>query len=183
MGRPRRSRAHEDAGIEWSEVDVLVCSSELPESPHFMPAAIAEYCGWSVNFAEKLDLGGAASVGMVWRAALAVEAGLCDVVVCVVTGQPTPPDPTPGPIGPALLLRGIEPGLGFTAGRVRHPRSATSARTVASRSTPAATTTSTGGTNGPGPRSRSINATVPSPTPPPSSMACRSRSTTCWSRG
>ena len=84
-----------DAGIEWSEVDGLACAGEIAESPGFMPAAIAEYCGWSVNLAERLDLGGASSVGMVWRAALAVEAGLCDVVVCAVTGRPTPVPPWP----------------------------------------------------------------------------------------
>lgn len=85
--------ALEDAGIEWSQVDGLACSGDIQESAHFMPAAIAEYCGWAVNFAERTDLGGASSVGMVWRAALAVEAGLCDVVVCAITGRPWPEPP------------------------------------------------------------------------------------------
>lgn len=84
-----------DAGIAWSEVDGIACAGEIQESSHFVPATIAEYCGWSVNLAERLDLGGASSVGMVWRAAVAVELGLCDVVVCAVTSDPRPPMPDP----------------------------------------------------------------------------------------
>src|SRR4029078_11678597 len=30
---------------------------------------------------------------MVWRAAAAIELGLCEVVVCATTGQPRPPRP------------------------------------------------------------------------------------------
>ena len=85
--------ALDDAGIAWSEVDGLACAGDVGESNQFMPAAIAEYCGWSVNFAERLDLGGAASVGMVWRAAAAIELGMCDVVVCAVTGRHRPAEP------------------------------------------------------------------------------------------
>lgn len=85
--------ALDDAGIPWADVDGLACAGDVAESAYFMPAAIAEYCGWSVNFAERLDLGGAASVGMVWRAAAAIELGLCDVVVCVATGRYRPVEP------------------------------------------------------------------------------------------
>lgn len=87
--------ALEDAGIPWSDVDGMACAGDVAESPMFMPAAIAEYCGWSVNFAERLDLGGAAAVGMVWRAAAAIELGLCEVVVCAVPGRPRPIEPAP----------------------------------------------------------------------------------------
>lgn len=85
--------ALDDAGIDWADVDGLACAGDVAESAQFMPATIAEYCGWSVNFAERLDLGGAASVGMVWRAAAAIELGLCDVVVCVATGRNRPHEP------------------------------------------------------------------------------------------
>jgi acetyl-CoA acetyltransferase len=84
-----------DAGIPASDVDGLVCAGDVAEASLFVPATIAEYCGWSVNFAEKMDLGGATTVGMVWRAAAAVELGLCEVVVCATTGQPRPPSPVP----------------------------------------------------------------------------------------
>jgi acetyl-CoA acetyltransferase len=87
-----------DAGIEWAEVDGIACAGEVRESMHFMPAAIAEYCGWSVNLAERLDLGGASSVGMIWRAAAAIELGVCEVVVCAISSQPRPPSPNGDPL-------------------------------------------------------------------------------------
>jgi acetyl-CoA acetyltransferase len=81
-----------DAGIEAGEVDGLV-TPRVSESSIFVPATVAEYCGFEVNFAEMVDLGGANAVGMVWRAAAAIELGLCEVVVCALPARPTPPDP------------------------------------------------------------------------------------------
>jgi acetyl-CoA acetyltransferase len=65
-----------------------------------VPSTIAEYCGWSLSIAERLDLGGASSVGMVWRAAAAIELGLCEVVVCAATMQPRPAPPQADPVDP-----------------------------------------------------------------------------------
>jgi acetyl-CoA C-acetyltransferase len=92
-----------DAGIESSEVDGLVCANDVRESAMFVPATVAEYCGWSVNFAERLDLGGASPVGMIWRAAAAIELGLCEVVVAAVVGLPRPPRPEPEPPDPRAI--------------------------------------------------------------------------------
>src|SRR5215467_5569317 len=64
-----------DAGIAPRDVDGVVCAGDIAEASLFLPATIAEYCGWSVNFAERIDLGGATAVGMVWRAAAAIELG------------------------------------------------------------------------------------------------------------
>lgn len=94
--------ALDDAGIDTREVNGLVCA-HVAESAHFIPATIAEYCGWSVNFAEHMDLGGATPVGMVWRAAAAIELGLCDVVVCAVVSQPRPEPPEPEPFNPQFV--------------------------------------------------------------------------------
>ena len=77
-----------DAGIDSREVDGICLGGDIAEAPMFSPATVAEYCGWSVNFAERLDLGGASAVGMVWRAAAAIELGLCEVVVCAATASP-----------------------------------------------------------------------------------------------
>ena len=82
-----------DAGIDPREVDGVCVGSDVAEAALFSPATVAEYCGWSVNFAERLDLGGASSVGMVWRAAAAIELGLCDVVVCACASSPRPEPP------------------------------------------------------------------------------------------
>ena len=84
-----------DAEIPADEVDGLV-TPMITESRGFVPATVAEYLGFEVNFAEKVDLGGANAVGMVWRAAAAIELGLCNVVVCAIPARPVPRDPRPG---------------------------------------------------------------------------------------
>jgi len=91
-----------DAGIAPDEVDGLCCGGDTGESTMFVPATIAEYCGWKLNFAERVDLGGASPVGMVWRAAAAIELGACEVVVCAATMQPRPPAPRPAPPDPRI---------------------------------------------------------------------------------
>lgn len=93
-----------DAGIDPRDVDGICVGGDVMEARHFVPATVAEYCGWSVNFAEKLDLGGASPVGAVWRAAAAIQAGACDVVVCAFPAEPPPPDPDPGPLDPGYLF-------------------------------------------------------------------------------
>jgi acetyl-CoA acetyltransferase len=72
-----------DAGLEASDVDGI-CTGHLQESQIFVPSTIIEYLGIRANFAELVDLGGASSAAMVWRAAAAVELGLCQAVLCVV---------------------------------------------------------------------------------------------------
>ena len=91
------SRALADAGIASSEVNGIVCVGDVSESAMFHPATIAEYCGWSLDYAERVDLGGASAVAAVWRAAAAIELGVCDVVVVTCTGRPKPelPNATP----------------------------------------------------------------------------------------
>ncbi len=97
------AEALSDAGIEPGEVDGICCGGDIIEASRFVPATIAEYCGWSVNLAERVDLGGASAVGAVWRAATAIDAGLCDVVVCGFVSEPRPPDPNPGPPDPGYV--------------------------------------------------------------------------------
>ena len=46
-----------------------------------------------VNFAEVVDLGGASCAAMVWRAAAAIELGLCNVVVIAAPSWPSPRPP------------------------------------------------------------------------------------------
>lgn len=93
-----------DAGIDAREVDGLVCGNDIVESSQFVPATVAEYLGWSVNFAERVDLGGAMSVGGVWRAAAAIELGVCDVVVVATAAEPTPRSPRPRPVDDRLIF-------------------------------------------------------------------------------
>ncbi|MDT5091687.1 MAG: hypothetical protein QOH60_1050 [Mycobacterium sp.] len=73
--------ALQDAGLSAETVNGI-CTSHSQETQLFVPSTIAEYLGVDANFAELLDLGGASAAGMVWRAAAAIELGLCDVVLC-----------------------------------------------------------------------------------------------------
>ena len=57
----------------------------------FAPATLCEYLGLALDFGERVDLGGATSAGMVWRAAAAVELGICDAVLAVVPGSTSLP--------------------------------------------------------------------------------------------
>jgi acetyl-CoA acetyltransferase len=67
-------------------INGLVCHG-IAESDMFAPATLSEYLGLPIDFGERVDLGGATSAGMVWRAAVAVELGLCDAVLAVVPGS------------------------------------------------------------------------------------------------
>ena len=75
-----------DAGLPAESVNGIV-TSHLSESEIFVPSTVAEYLGVDANFAEMLDLGGASAAGMVWRAAAAIELGLCDVVLCALPAR------------------------------------------------------------------------------------------------
>jgi acetyl-CoA acetyltransferase len=78
-------QALDDAGVDPQSVDGLV-TTRIAESHKFAPATLVEYLGMPVNFAEFVDLGGASSAGMVWRAAAAIELGLCETVLVIVPG-------------------------------------------------------------------------------------------------
>ena len=78
--------ALDDAGLAADTVDGLI-SHGVAESDMFAPATLSEYLGIPVNYGEVVDLGGATSAGMIWRAAAAIELGLCDVVLAVVPGS------------------------------------------------------------------------------------------------
>ncbi|MPZ62034.1 MAG: thiolase family protein [Propionibacteriales bacterium] len=75
-----------DAGIGARRVNGIV-TNPIGESDRFASATLAEYLGIPINFGEVVDLGGATAAGMVWRAAAAVELGLCDVVLAMLPGS------------------------------------------------------------------------------------------------
>jgi acetyl-CoA C-acetyltransferase len=75
-----------DAGIEMGEVDGLITES-FAEAPFMAPSTVVEYLGMKVKFAEVVDLGGATGAGMVLRAAAAINAGLCETVVCMTAAR------------------------------------------------------------------------------------------------
>ncbi len=91
--------ALDDAGLTAGDINGIVCA-DIRESGMFTPATIVEYLGHPVNFAERIDLGGATAVGMIWRAAAAIELGICDVVVCATPARPIPSNPSPRAVDP-----------------------------------------------------------------------------------
>jgi acetyl-CoA C-acetyltransferase len=88
-----------DAGIGAHAVNGLVLYG-IAESERFWPATMSEYLGLPINFGEVVDLGGASAAGMVWRAAAAVELGLCDAVLAVIPGSRNYPRSSTGAAQP-----------------------------------------------------------------------------------
>lgn len=77
-------RAVADAGLEKDAIDGLLVGPQVGETPQHVPATVAEYLGIQPRMSNVVDLGGASGAGMVWRAAAAIEAGMCEAVVCVL---------------------------------------------------------------------------------------------------
>ncbi|BBY18561.1 thiolase family protein [Mycolicibacterium litorale] len=94
-----------DAGLPAESVNGIV-TSHIGESEIFVPSTVTEYLGVDANFAEMLDLGGASAVGMVWRAAAAIELGLCDVVLCALPARYLTPtsEKKPAPLVDAMFF-------------------------------------------------------------------------------
>ncbi len=80
----------EDAGVDAACVNGLLTHG-IAESAMFAPATLCEYLGLALDFGERVDLGGATAAGMIWRAAAAVELGVCDAVVAAVPGSASQP--------------------------------------------------------------------------------------------
>lgn len=82
-----------DAAIPLSAVDGLMTQAVLTEAPFLVPSTLAEYVGVGAAFSEVVDLGGATACGMAARAAMAIEAGYCETVVCITDMTLRHPDP------------------------------------------------------------------------------------------
>lgn len=94
-------RAVLDAGLDPGEIDGLLVGPQVGETPQHVPATVAEYLGLRPDMANVVDLGGASGPGMVWRAAAAIEAGMCETVLCVLANtreEPMPRSPNRNPI-------------------------------------------------------------------------------------
>lgn len=76
--------AVEDAGLEKDAIDGLLIGPQVGETPQHVPATVSEYLGLQPTMSNVVDLGGATAAGMVWRAQAAIEAGMCETVVCVL---------------------------------------------------------------------------------------------------
>lgn len=78
-----------DAGVEKSEIDGLFIPL-VPEQPMIAPAGVVEYLGLRVNMGEIIDMGGATPAAALWRAAMAIETGVCNACLLLFP-HPKPP--------------------------------------------------------------------------------------------
>ena len=78
--------AIENAGLINKDVDGLL--SPQPSSEMFFSLRLGEKMGLRLKYTTSLDVGGAAPVAMVQHAVMAINAGLCNTVVCVYGGSP-----------------------------------------------------------------------------------------------
>jgi acetyl-CoA acetyltransferase len=78
-------QALDDAGLSIRDVDGILTGHNLQEAQMFIPATLIEYMGIESHFSETVDLGGASGAGLVLRAAAAIEAGLCETCLCILT--------------------------------------------------------------------------------------------------
>ena len=133
----------EDAGVDAARVNGLLTHG-VAESAMFAPATLCEYLGLALDFGERVDLGGATAAGMVWRAAAAVELGICDAVLAVVPGSRHMPQSQQAPQLPTeLVWRRRRTTMGRRR-RSSRSRTATSARTRPTARSPSATRPSYG---------------------------------------
>lgn len=75
-----------DAGLSLPDIDGLLIGQPIIEQAQMWPSILGEYLGIHPKYGNIVDLGGASACGMVWRAAAAIDAGLCRAVLCV-TGE------------------------------------------------------------------------------------------------
>ena len=72
-----------DAGFEKRDIDGLLTTTS---GESVWPTVLGEMLGLDLRYFDTVELGGASSAGMVWRAAAAIQAGLCNNVLCMAAG-------------------------------------------------------------------------------------------------
>ncbi len=79
------SQALMDAGLEITDIDGVLVAPDTTEASLMWGGLVAEYLGVKPNYVDIVDLGGASAAGMVWRAAAAIKAGMCNTVLCLTS--------------------------------------------------------------------------------------------------
>lgn len=82
-----------DAGLSLTDVDGYFCAGD---APGVGPLSMVEYLGLNPRFVDSTDIGGSSPVLHVQKAALAIEAGLCDVALITLAGRPRAEGDYPG---------------------------------------------------------------------------------------
>ncbi|HUY19871.1 MAG TPA: thiolase family protein [Candidatus Binataceae bacterium] len=85
-----------DAGLEKKDIDGVLNAVPFTDPAGFYPASFCEMIGIEPSMLDIVDTGGAIGTGMFWRAAAAIDGGMCNAVLCVggdlnrPTGMPFP---------------------------------------------------------------------------------------------
>jgi acetyl-CoA C-acetyltransferase len=116
-----------DSGLGHDDIDGLMIAPTFEGAPLTASAMMADTLRLKPSFCDVVDLGGATTCGMIWRAAAAIAAGHCRAVLCLlaeVADQTRPPrmpmwDGLPGsewdrPFGP------FGPNSGYALIAMRH---------------------------------------------------------------
>lgn len=72
--------AAEDAGLDIADIDGLVTTGGTDV---LWGSTLADYLNLNVRYLDDVSLGGASGCAMLWRAVAAIEAGMCQHVLCV----------------------------------------------------------------------------------------------------
>ena len=76
-------------GLDKAEIDGLVLSSSQTGAANcFWSQSTAEQLGLELGFCQTVDIGGCSPLGAVARAAMAIDAGLCSVALCLFADTP-----------------------------------------------------------------------------------------------
>ena len=73
-----------DAGLKKQDIDGLLTGMAIGDYSVLWPSVISEYLQFHPRYFDLVELGGASATGMFWRAAAAIEAGMCENVLCVL---------------------------------------------------------------------------------------------------
>ncbi|HAC35425.1 MAG TPA: acetyl-CoA acetyltransferase [Gammaproteobacteria bacterium] len=118
-----------DAGLEKGQIDGLLTAASLSDFSMLWPSAVVEYLHLKPRYFDQVELGGASSAAMVWRAAAAIEAGMCETVLCVIGDtwdsrlfmeNPPPFPATEAEFDAPYGLAGANPGYALIAQRHMH---------------------------------------------------------------
>lgn len=118
------ARALDDAGLAKDDVDALLTEPQFAEPLMLHGHVLGRMLGLKTNYLSTKSIGGATAVSLVQEAAMAIDAGLCEVAVCVY-GE-TAKTGLPMLFGKAQMGRGQADDLayGMAGGPVMEARSA-----------------------------------------------------------
>jgi acetyl-CoA C-acetyltransferase len=74
-----------DAGLNLSDIDGYFCAGD---APGVGPLSMVEYLGINPRFVDSSEIGGSSPIVHLQKAALAIDAGLCNVALITQAGRP-----------------------------------------------------------------------------------------------